>query len=55
MTAADGTYAYDHVRIGRFTIRAKAQTSPNAATASGQLLFEGDTARVTIRSSAPVR
>ncbi|MEQ1871485.1 MAG: carboxypeptidase regulatory-like domain-containing protein, partial [Vicinamibacterales bacterium] len=48
LTAADGSFRFEQVLIGRFTISAKSQVSLNAATAEGQLLFEGDLARVTL-------
>jgi len=48
ITGPDGAFGFDNVRIGRFLISAKSQVSLNATKADGQLLFEGDVARVTL-------
>ena len=48
VTGADGGFAYDHVRTGRFIISAASQVSLNATRSEGELLFEGDIAQVTL-------
>ncbi|MEO8677871.1 MAG: carboxypeptidase regulatory-like domain-containing protein, partial [Vicinamibacterales bacterium] len=47
-TAGDGTFAFDHVVTGRFVLTAKSQLSANGASVEGDLLFEGDVARLTL-------
>ncbi len=46
----DGRFAMPDVPLGRFTVRASAQVTgnPSVGTSGGTLLFEGDTADVTI-------
>ena len=48
VTGPDGTFGFDNVLTGRFSITAKSQVSLNGASAEGQLQFEGDVARVTL-------
>lgn len=48
-TAADGSFVFDHALIGRFIVRAQSQVTLNAASTEGDLLFEGDLARVTLQ------
>src|SRR5262249_50252026 len=48
VTAADGTFAIDHVPVGQFTIAAQAQVTRNAASDFGRLVFDGDVARFTL-------
>ncbi len=48
VTGPDGTFAIDSVQIGRFAIQAKSQVSPNSASGSGELLFAGDVAAVSL-------
>ena len=48
VSAADGSFAIADVPIGRFAIRASAQVSASSGSVEGDLLFSGDTVRVSI-------
>ncbi|MBS1818371.1 MAG: carboxypeptidase regulatory-like domain-containing protein [Acidobacteria bacterium] len=50
VAGADGRFSVGDLPLGRFTVRASAQVTgnPSVGTTGGSLLFEGDTANVTI-------
>jgi hypothetical protein len=45
---ADGTFGVDHIGLGRYEVRARAQVGANVGRAYTQLSFEGETAGVTV-------
>ncbi|MEQ1870490.1 MAG: carboxypeptidase regulatory-like domain-containing protein, partial [Vicinamibacterales bacterium] len=48
ITGPDGTVAFDHVVVGRFSVYAESQVNLSATSAHGELTFEGDLARVLL-------
>jgi hypothetical protein len=46
--ASDGTFAFEQVGLGRFTVSARAQVTGQAGSAMGELAFDGATADVVV-------